>query len=229
MQEGYTKSDIHNMLAEASNNMPIFYKQGFVNYKGRTSDTNERYTEVTAEWLLARLDLLESIPTITRENTYKTPSHDGIHLNNKSNREEEIIAMEVFRQGTLPILGTVLDYQTPLKNKSSDCAGKIDLLSYDGRTLRILELKEPDSKESMLRCVLEGYTYLKTVNIEKLLKDFELPLNTNVLASPLVFQNKAQHNEMQENHIWLKKLMLELDCKPYYISKTGNKYEIKEE
>ena len=46
----------------------------------------------------------------------------------------------MFRQKEISYVGEILDYQTPLKNKRSDEAGKIDLLSYDGRILRILEL-----------------------------------------------------------------------------------------
>ena len=83
--------------------------------------------------------------------------------------------MEIFRQGFLSDVGRVIDYQTPLKNRRSDKAGKIDLLSYDGISVRILELKEPDSDETMLRCVLEGYTYMKTVDGKRLINDFELP------------------------------------------------------
>lgn len=229
MSKSYSKQDIHNLLLEKSDNMSVFYKQGFVNYKGKTSDTKEWYTEIISEWLLARLDLLESIPTITREKTYKTPTHDGKHLNATSNRKEEMIAKEIFRQGTLPILGDILDYQTPLKNKRADSSGKIDLLSYDGKTLRLLELKEPDNKESMLRCVLEGYTYSKIVDIKKLLKDFKLPSNTKVLAGALVFNKKNHHCELQENRPGLKQLMKKLDVRPYYISKSGNRYEVTEE
>lgn len=82
---------------------------------------------------------------------------------------------------------------------SGDTAGKIDLLSYDGRVLRILELKKPDSEETMLRCVLEGYTYMKTVDGEKLLGEWKFPEDTTIKASPFVFRNGAQHQEMMEN------------------------------
>lgn len=74
--------------------------------------------------------------------------------------------MKIFNQGSLNILGKVLDYQTPLKDKQDDKAVKIDIVSYnkDIKTVYLLELKIEDSKETMLRCVLEIYTYLKTLD-----------------------------------------------------------------
>ena len=120
----------------------------------------------------------------------------------------------------------MIDYQTPLKNKREDEAGKIDLLAYDGTTLRILELKKPDSVETMLRCVLEGYTYLKTANIAKLLEDFKLPSDTIVNACPFVFKNGEQHSEMMEQRPHLKRLMDLLDSKPYYIAGRDENFSI---
>ena len=169
----YTREQILLKLEENSSDMSLLYKEPCVNYRGKTADTKEYYTEVIAEWLLERLYLFDRIKTITRQSSYCMggEEHDGIPNRSNSNREEELIAMAMKRQRTLPVVGQVLDYQTPLKNVQKDEAGKIDLLAYDGKTLRILELKKPDSMETMLRCVLEGYTYLQTVDKEKLLRD----------------------------------------------------------
>ena len=112
------------------------------------------------------------------------------------------------------IIGKIIDYQTPLKDIQTDKAGKIDLLAYneneEEKTLRILELKKPDSEETMLRCVLEAYTYLKVVDKDKLLKDFGLPENTKIKACPFVFYGKEQYKEMQEDRKNLKDLIKEL-------------------
>lgn len=215
----YTKEALLTKINEAGRADIIaqFYQQNFVNYLGQTSDTKDFYTEITAEWCLRHLDLLNRIPQITRRTSYRTETHDGCSVNSSSNRTEEHIAMAMFRQGCLPLLGRVLDYQTPLKNTSTDKAGKIDLLAYDGATLRILELKKPDSTETMLRCVLEGWTYLKTVDTAKLLRDFSLPADTPVRASPFVFLNGQQHREMSQHRPQLNLLMEQLDSRPYYI------------
>lgn len=232
---GYTREQIIMRLEELSSNMPLLYKKGCINYRGKTTDTKEFYTEVIAQWLLEHLDLLEKIPRITRKASYFVEGHDGIPDNANSVREEELIAMAMKRQGSLPIVGEVLDYQTPLKNVQKDKAGKIDLLTYDGETMRILELKTPDSKETMLRCVLEGYTYWKVLDKTKLIADYNeflgkaIPENTPIVACPFVFQGGSQWKEMQQNRRQVKKLMQALNSKPYYVVEKNGLYTVVED
>lgn len=203
----YSKDEIIKKIEVAKSEMWKFYSQDFVNYRGKTSDKEGYYyTEIIAKWLLDNIELFNDIKMISRENSYKVDSHDGKIKNQKSGREEEIIAMKLFdfsqNQGKVfDIIGKIIDYQTPLKDVQTDKAGKIDLLAYNEKenpkTLRILELKKPDSKETMLRCVLEAYTYLKVVDKTKLLKDFALPEDTLIKACPFVFYGKEQYREMQ--------------------------------
>jgi len=178
---------------------------------------------------MRRTERLYQIPKITREASYRTKSHKAPVDIAKAQRGEDRIAKQMFNQKGLPLLGVVLDYQTPLKNKRSDPAGKIDLLAYDGFFLRILELKEPESPETMLRCVLEGYTYYRRVDVEKLLRDFGLPPDTKVRVSPLVFHNKIQHREMMQDRPHLKALMRKLDIEPFYVHKVRDAYLVTKE
>lgn len=227
--KGYTKSEIIEELEKSSKNMSGFYKKEFINYRGNTIDTNEKYTEVIAKWLIENINLFENIEKITRSSSYKVAAHDGVHNNEKSNRKEEITAMEIYRQGSLNILGKILDYQTPLKDKQNNKAGKIDIVSYNEeyKTVYILELKREDSEETMLRCVLEAYTYLKTLDKDKFLSDFKLPADTKVKASPLVFLDGFQHKEMLNNcKLFLKELMNKLDIIPFYIELKNSNYYI---
>lgn len=228
----YTRETVINKCQKAFEDIKTFYKQPFVNYNGKTTDTNEYYTEVISDFLINNLDeYINGIPKITREKTYRTLTHTG-NIDLSTPREEERIAIEMFNQSKTgkkySFIGEILDYQTPLKNKKTDVAGKIDLLSYDGNCLRILELKKPFSDETMLRCVLEGYTYLKTVDIAKLLDNFELPANTKTVASPFVFKYGKQYREMFENRPHLFELMEMLESKPYYIMKQNNLYFVEE-
>lgn len=224
MAQDYTAEEILLKIRQSSQKIESFYKQDFINYRGKTKDTKEYYTEIIAGWCIENCSLFEQIPKITRRSSYRTPTHDGNPGNTRSNRTEELIAMSMFRQGELPVIGKILDYQTPLKNKRSDQAGKIDLLAYDGKVLRILELKEPKSTESMLRCILEGYTYLQIVDKEKLLQDFSLPAYTPVVANPFVFVNGQQHNEMREKRPQLRRLKELFRTKPFYIVRKENGY-----
>ena len=225
----YTREEIIKKLQDSSKDMSTLYTQTFINYTGKTTDTKEKYTEVIAEWLLNNIDLLYKIKKITRESTYKVNTHDGKHNNQNSNRSEEIMAIEIFNQKSLNILGKVLDYQTPLKNERDDKAGKIDIVSYnkDIKTVYLLELKKEDNEETMLRCVLEIFTYSKTLDKDKFLEDFNLPKDTKIKASPLVFFNGSQYKEMIEaDNKFLKQLMDRLDIEPFYITKNSNYYAI---
>ena len=222
-----------NEILEEIQDMRNFYKRKVVNYRGKTSDSKDYYTEVVAEWILKNIYLFDYIKPITREKSYKADSHDGKIKNEDSGREEEKIAMKLFdssqNQGKVfDIIGKIIDYQTPLKNVQTDDVGKIDLLAYNEneKTLRILELKRPDSKETMLRCVLEAYTYLKVVDKDKLLKDFGLPENTKIKACPFVFYDGEQYREMQQDREHLKDLIKELDIEVIYLEEKDGGYSI---
>ena len=203
----FSKNEILEMIENAKFDIRSFYKQDFVNYAGKTKDSKEYYTEIIAEWLLSHVDLFNKIKLINREGSYRIESKG-----------------EIFDK-----FGKIIDYQTPLKNIQTDDAGKIDLLAYneDTDTLRILELKKSDSKETMLKCLLEVYTYLKIVNKVKLLKDFGLPKDTIGKASPLVFVEGMQYKEMQEDRKNLKKLMEKMEIEPVYLIEENGKYKVK--
>ena len=229
MSNGYTKKEIINKLKSVTDISTLYKEEDFINYRGKTTDTGEKYTEIVSEWLLNNIDLLYKIQKITRQSSYKVETHDGKQKNLNSNQKEQMTAKEIFNQGSLNILGKVLDYQTPLKDKQSDEAGKIDIVSYnkDIKTVYLLELKREDNEETMLRCVLEIFTYLKTLDGDKFLSDFGLPKDTKIKASPLVFLNGSQHKEMVEgDNKFLKQLMDKLDIEPFYITKNSNYYAI---
>lgn len=229
----YTKDEILQKCKNSFRDVPSFYKADIVNYRGITADTGELYSELVSGFVIDNLSgFCSGIPEISRSSSYFVKEHDG-HYDTETNRLEEITAMQLYNQckNGVPLdhVGNIIDYQTPLKNVRTDKAGKIDLLSVNDRTVYILELKKPDSTETMLRCVLEGYTYLKTADRKKLLSDFDLPVSYEVKASPLVFHGGIQWKEMQEERPTLKQLMKMLDCKPFYLTEKNGKYYVNEE
>ena len=177
---------------------------------------------------------------VAKSEMWKFYSQDFVNYRGKTSDKErdyytEIIAMKLFdfsqNQGKVfDIIGKIIDYQTPLKNVQTDKAGKIDLLAYNEKenpkTLRILELKKIDSKETMLRCVLEAYTYLKIVDKAKLLKDFGLPENTKIKACPFVFYGKEQYKEMQQNRENLGQLIKRLGVEIIYLKEENGEYSV---
>ena len=213
----------------------FFYSQDFLNNSGKTKDTDEYYSEIAAEWIIEHLERFKQIPSIQRKSTYYRDTHDG--KPKKSDKSWEVrIALSMFDQGIIPGVGRILDYQTPLNDKRRDGAGRIDLLAFDqnNNVLRILELKRPDNDESMLRCVLEAYSYTKLVDREKLILDFNrdgnfnIPEGTPIVACPLVFRNSVQHKELQEMQEGLrkhlKKLIEQLEVRPMIIEENETIY-----
>jgi hypothetical protein len=162
------------------------YKQGFINWRGLTTDTEEAYSEVIAAYLLENDNhkAYAAIPTIPRNKSYQVESHDGKLPRRESKRGEERDAIKMFEKPCGP-LGVMLDYQVPLRdmplkdtaNDKVEKVGKIDLVAYhegDG-ILRIIEYKAQNSTETMLRCILEIYTYSRILDAKKLRGDFEYP------------------------------------------------------
>ena len=43
---GYSRQKIIEKIEDAKDNMQTFYKSDFINYRGKTSDTDEYYTEI---------------------------------------------------------------------------------------------------------------------------------------------------------------------------------------
>ena len=233
MGKKYSKEEIIKKLEVAKSEMGQFYSEDFLNYISETSDKEGDYTEIIAGWLLDNIELFDDIEMISRKSNYKVKTHDGVIKNEGSKREEEKIAMKLFElsqnQGKVfDIIGKIIDYQTPLKNIRADKAGKIDLLAYneEEKILRILELKRPDSKETMLRCVLEAYTYLKVVDKDKLLKDFGLPEDTEIKACAFVFYDGKQRKEMKDDREKLEELIEKLDIEVIYLKEENGEYSV---
>lgn len=158
-----------------------FYKASIINYKGYVQGTSQadknRYSEVIASTLLSK-NLLKTWTDLkpVRSNHFDTnhsPSEivDMQKLQD-TNRKEEILAKLLFYQGEVDGLGYIFDYQTPLKATQNDSYGKIDLLGYnaDDKCYSVIELKyrPSGSEETLLRCVLEAYTYYRLLDIKQI-------------------------------------------------------------
>ena len=221
MSHSYTKEQF---LSELKKIKPeLLYKCNQVNYKGKTKNTREYYTEVFAEYLLENLKLLQDLPIHKRKLDYRISAHVNREVpGEESNRHEEKIAIQLYRQfrdSEKSPFGRVLDYQVPLKESRADEAGKIDLLSVKGNEVMVLELKIPNSKETMLRCALEAYTYYKTVDSDKLLKEYDLSnKGYKLVPTPLLFIGGDQQIEYESSdHSKLRELMSKLGIVPLFI------------
>ena len=180
----YTEEQIQSMLVPVGQ----LYKAGCLNYRGQAK-SGRCYQEICAEHLLmTNFPGLICNPSlkITRAESYQT-NHDG-EIKSVTKREEEHLAKVIFntfKDEKAKPLGKMIDYQVPLKNNRTDDAGKIDLVSYDGSTLYLIELKNGKSTETLLRCMMEIATYANVIDTIKLLNDYSLPATTKIQATVL--------------------------------------------
>lgn len=235
-----------------------FYKASIVNYKGylkgATQEDKNRYSEVISSILLSK-DLLKSWKELApvRSNHFDTKhaSSESVDMEQLqgTNRKEEILAKLLFYQREVAGLGHIFDYQTPLKETRNDSYGKIDLLGYnkDDKCYSIIELKyrPSGSEETLLRCVLEAYTYYKLLDLKQIKSDVghagikelkELPKynHTNKAELVILFDEKSctkvdggeKTNLMFR--IYSKTDDKQTDDKPNYPSKTVVTQQYKE-
>ena len=231
MSKNYTKSEITQMVAQyfQTKDCKNLYKDRCINFTGETKDTKENYAKVIVDYLVKHFDEFKSDLnniTVTRKTSYKTESHTGksdfdFNKHPGGERREEKIAHAMYCQyKDVPAeFGKILDYQIPLKNEKDDKGlGKIDLLSVkDGskpglKIVHFLELKRDCSEETLLRCILEAYTYFKIINKDKLCDDFDIPLSKKefreFVIAPLVYKDDGFENQLE----YVKPLIEALDC-----------------
>ena len=228
----YSREEIITSIASIVNFAPeILYNDHYVKTVDKVNGV--RINEIVAETLLKHLDALSKIEQITREKSYKTPNHESLAKkirSETSNRNEEWIAKGLYHQEIIG-LGKILDFQIPLKNVQEDKAGKVDLLSYDkiSNIAHLLELKVPSSSETLLRCILEIFTYWSRVNRTKLLKDFELP-DAELRKGILIYENSQPYKDFYLDECKsVRMLMRKLEVDFFVFSEDNVKMIIKQE
>lgn len=222
----YTKKQTKDKLISTITNISTLYCANCINWTGKTKDTKEYYTEIISFELLRELKVFDSIGITTRKNSYSRENHCDIRIDIcKSNRDEENFAKRITGL-TLDDLGTIIDYQVPLKDTLSNKGlGKIDLISFNAESKKmfLIELKYMGNKETLLRTILESYTYFKIIDKMKLKKDFSDKFGNIdlediiIIPTVLVVPNCNAFGELEEMEIGqrpkLKALALALGIK----------------
>lgn len=216
MATKHTAEEINKNFEEALKEPNNLYNHKCVNWKS--------HVETISKLLLDKIkNFTEGIIQITRKNPYKW-EHNSAESKN-SNRNEEIFAKTLYneyRDKHLGDLGKILDYQTPLKNKQTDKAGKVDLVSYNSNKKKIyfIELKWETATDTLLRCILEAYTYSKIVDKKKLIEDFnkdgkiKIDENAKIVPCVLIFNGtKAAEMYKSEKYPKLNDLITKLGVK----------------
>ncbi|MFP4333701.1 MAG: hypothetical protein ACLFQJ_10415 [Campylobacterales bacterium] len=191
-------------INDESGDLYFLYKQEFITQSINSDYDPCEYCDVLSEFIIdEKVYCDEKIKKITRKRKYKTVSHDGKTDNNKGAKKEDpdekIVAKKLFNKD-VKNLGTVIDYEVPLKSSNEDSGvGKIDMISKKDKTLYFIELKKQDSKELILRAILELQSYYETCDREKLIKDFSLEGEiTEVKKAILLFKDSKIANMYDE-------------------------------
>jgi hypothetical protein len=214
---------------EESEPIECLYKEKFLNYLGKTIDTGKEYAEVVADELVKNYHKVSgpwNIP-IRRTKQFNL-HHDGFsNVKSRINKYkslkycEKLLAIALYNSGQPYCLGKIKDYEIPLKEERSDehNLGKIDLISRDddNRSVRLIELKIKNDRgtdETLLRAVLEIYTYFKLIigskSQDKLLEEYELPkynrLQPAIITDELALSGQ-QLLQIKEKYPHLKDLI----------------------
>ncbi len=220
MSKEYTRAETLYRLNNVGDFSRLYNKE-FIKQKGKTKDTEEYYTEVMAKELEKNKQRFEKIKQITRKSTYKwhKPVPCGDDMKKSLCGEVTFAKMLFCHQASLGELGQIIEYQVPLNDERADKAGKIDLVSETEDSLHLIEFKY-DSKDTLLRAVLEIETYSRQLCDTKFLKDFGAE-KKEIQKSILLFGNCRAFDEAEEikkdKRPALKKLIETLNVSIYQL------------
>lgn len=226
MGKKYSQQETIDVLNKGiAKDIAQLYNSECINWKGRTPD-GVYYSEIIAKELLSSLKEFNKIQRISRNSSYKTHNHSKIVIDfSKSNRLEDIFAKRLFGL-EFKELGKILDYQIPIRGTIKDEGFKaFDLLSYNkaDNSFYLIELKYLGNGETLLRAMLECYTYLNLIDHNKLINEYsdEVALNGIRKIKPVLLLMGSDENPCNpyneyydlENRPFLKALSLVLGIK----------------
>jgi len=181
MKKHFDYDEFENKITEGIKTTPL-YRLPELNYTCNVTDKNGE--EISASEAFAQFyyynyyeeissrKILLSNSSLKNEDSFNIKSiherldkngNDKITYSEQSNRNEENIAKRLFQIGTINTKNysrlVVSDYQVPVNRVANSSEGKVDLVFTDDSNVIIGELKDEDSKETLLRAAVEIKTY----------------------------------------------------------------------
>jgi len=214
----YTKVEMKAKWKELLLNPDLLYRNGatLFNYIGVLKDGPEMpYIEYISQLILEDFYILEAIG-INLNDLRLTKSfnvgHDGtsnatarIQKYGKIRFDEKPFARALYNSGHNFLFGKLFDYEVPLKERISSKYGEIDLLSRNDNEIYVIELKigYTDSgkiSETLLRAIMEAFTFTKLLSIrkDKFINNMKLPKIIRLRPAILTLTNavSAEHMKM---------------------------------
>jgi len=103
----------------------------------------------------------------------------------------------------LGVAGQVVTCEVPVNARRGQNKGRIDLVSVssDRETIYLLELKKWGSNEPLIRCLIEVYTYFRSMSEEarrRFCKEFVGKDTARIVLCPLIFDDSQAASELKE-------------------------------
>lgn len=187
MAHGYDDNTIRQQVRTLLKTNPhLFYTDKIVNYRGTTTDQGTPYSEVIADELINNFQILSTMEngvSIRKTKSFRLENKGEPNVDARLDRfkkltfSEKLLAIALFNANRSFDFGKIFDYQVPLKERQKQKLGEIDLVAIDNSTINLIELKiKGSSDETLLRALIEVYTYYKLINgsLEKITQDYKL-------------------------------------------------------
>ena len=204
MALGYSEIEIRQEVQKLLNkDLPFFYKENILNYRGKTTDQGTPYSEVIADELINNYEQLSQLGKGVRIRETKSfcMGHKGEpNVDARKNKfgkitfSEKLLAIALFNSNVTFKFGKIRDYQVPLKEIRNDKYGEIDLVALDGSAIKLIELKiNGKSEETLLRALLEVYTYYKMLkgSLDKFIQDYKLASQKGLYFQPCIITDSG--------------------------------------
>lgn len=200
----YTTIEIKKKWTKLLDDPDIIYHNGsgLFNYSGKLKDSSKMpVMDYIAKLICEDITILDKIGTnvddlrhsISFNMNHKGMSdaklriekYGGIRFNEKQ------FAMALYNSGHNFSFGKIFDYELPLKEKLSSKYGEIDILSEINNEIYVIELKigYTDSvmiRETLLRAIMESFTFTKLLSIRKDIFIKDMNLSEKIKLRPVV-------------------------------------------
>ena len=177
---------------------------------GKTSDTNEDYTEVVGAFLLENGFIEKDNFTGVKQITKKAP----YQVHTKFSPAAYYLSLHLEEK-----FGTIIESEIELGNYPDDKAGVVDLITYkkDTDELNLIEFESDYSENTLLSAALKIQTHYQTIDKEKLVNDFyskeDSPIsskNPQIKKVLVLLKGSNAYKEYQENRPNVTKILDEL-------------------
>ena len=177
---------------------------------GKTSDTNEDYTEVVGAFLLENGFIEKDNFTGVKQITKKAP----YQVHTKFSPAACYLSLHLEEK-----FGTIIESEIELGNYPDDKAGVVDLITYkkDTDELNLIEFESDYSENTLLSAALKIQTHYQTIDKEKLVNDFyskeDSPIsskNPQIKKVLVLLKGSNAYKEYQENRPNVTKILDEL-------------------